>query len=255
MKFLMFLSTIGVFTFSYFLDFSATGSLEKHVDFNVIKITQNFTNIYVVQSGNTYLMIDSGNPNKGSTIESKLIDSGIDPKKIKYLILTHAHPDHAGNARFFQEKYGIKVLVGAGEEEIIEGKGKDNHICPRGPLGRLIKQTHAKRTYKDFEADIFIKGHFDLSTLGIKGSVHPIPGHTAGSVYIEVGDALFVGDLIRGKVLNSKKPAYHLFICDLQDNLQDIEELSQKSHINWWYPGHGGPIATNDIKAFIYKEQ
>ena len=34
---------------------------------------------------------------------------GLDPANIKYAIVSHAHPDHDGGARFLQEHYGTRV--------------------------------------------------------------------------------------------------------------------------------------------------
>ena len=36
---------------------------------------------------------------------------GLDPANIKYAVVTHAHPDHDGGARFLQEHYGTHVIM------------------------------------------------------------------------------------------------------------------------------------------------
>jgi metallo-beta-lactamase class B len=45
---------------------------------------------------------------------------GLDPKQIKYLIISHAHADHIGGAEMIQKKYGAKVVMGAPDWESVE---------------------------------------------------------------------------------------------------------------------------------------
>src|SRR5262245_8843151 len=37
---------------------------------------------------------------------------GLDPKQIKYLIISHAHTDHIGGAEIIQKKFGARVVMG-----------------------------------------------------------------------------------------------------------------------------------------------
>ena len=45
---------------------------------------------------------------------------GLDPKQIKYLIISHAHTDHIGGAEIIQKKYGARVVMGAPDWETVE---------------------------------------------------------------------------------------------------------------------------------------
>ncbi|MEL6918759.1 MAG: MBL fold metallo-hydrolase, partial [Bacteroidota bacterium] len=72
---------------------------------------------------------------------------------------------------------------------------------------------------------------------------------------VAIGDAVFVGDIVRGKILNKKKPTRHLFVCDPIQNLTNIERIAQLRDISYWYPGHGGPIAYKSMRQFINKEK
>jgi metallo-beta-lactamase class B len=45
---------------------------------------------------------------------------GLDPAKIKYVIVSHAHGDHDEGARLLQDRYGAHVVMGAADWDTIE---------------------------------------------------------------------------------------------------------------------------------------
>jgi len=48
---------------------------------------------------------------------------GLDPKKIKYVIVSHGHIDHAGGAKFLQDRFGARVIMGAADWDLLERTG------------------------------------------------------------------------------------------------------------------------------------
>jgi len=45
---------------------------------------------------------------------------GLDPAKIKYVIITHAHGDHVGGAKLLQDKFGSHIVMGGPDWDSIE---------------------------------------------------------------------------------------------------------------------------------------
>src|SRR6266850_695111 len=45
---------------------------------------------------------------------------GLDPKQIKYILISHAHTDHIGGAEILQKKYGARVVMGAPDWDTVE---------------------------------------------------------------------------------------------------------------------------------------
>lgn len=45
---------------------------------------------------------------------------GLDPAKIKYVVITHAHVDHVGGAKILQDKFGAKIVMGGPDWDSIE---------------------------------------------------------------------------------------------------------------------------------------
>jgi len=40
---------------------------------------------------------------------------GLDPARIKYVIVTHGHSDHYGGSRYIQQKFGAKLVASASD--------------------------------------------------------------------------------------------------------------------------------------------
>lgn len=45
---------------------------------------------------------------------------GLDPKTIKYVIITHGHGDHIGGAKLMQDRFGAKIVMGAADWDFVE---------------------------------------------------------------------------------------------------------------------------------------
>jgi metallo-beta-lactamase class B len=45
---------------------------------------------------------------------------GLDPTTIKYVIVGHGHADHVGGARYLQEKFGARVVMGRDDWDLVE---------------------------------------------------------------------------------------------------------------------------------------
>lgn len=85
---------------------------------------------------------------------------GIDPKEIRYVIISHAHGDHSGGAGILQQKHGARVVMSAADWDLYEA-GND--------------KVKAKR-------DIVATDGMEIR-LGNGGvRVYLTPGHTKGTI-------------------------------------------------------------------------
>jgi metallo-beta-lactamase class B len=55
---------------------------------------------------------------------------GLDPTQIKYVVVSHAHRDHAGGAWYLQERFGARVLLTAPDWDMLE-RNKQNWPKPK----------------------------------------------------------------------------------------------------------------------------
>jgi metallo-beta-lactamase class B len=67
------------------------------------------------------ILIDTIFPyNSDELIVGGLQKLGLDPRNIKYIIMSHAHADHIGGAEMLQKRYGARVVMGAPDWDAVE---------------------------------------------------------------------------------------------------------------------------------------
>lgn len=98
------------------------------------------------------------------SIEDEVVDGmkkvGLDPATIKYAVVSHAHPDHDGGARYLQEHYGTRVIMSPADWDVLD---------------RLTTGTKPKR---DLEATDGQKLTLGDTTV----TLYITPGHTPGTI-------------------------------------------------------------------------
>ncbi|MGB5745329.1 MAG: MBL fold metallo-hydrolase [Desulfobacterales bacterium] len=83
--------------------------------------TQVFDNVYyvggmevggwLIDTGDGYIMLDSSYDYGAEEILlPNMEELGLDPSQIKYILITHAGPDHIGAAGYFQDNYGTEII-------------------------------------------------------------------------------------------------------------------------------------------------
>lgn len=128
------------------------------------------TAVYVLKTSRGWIMIDSSYQSK---TESLLLPSlhqlGIDPTSIRYLLITHGHPDHFGGAKYFQDHYGTRVAASSADAALMAAP----------PGGQSFGSEPWPPTPK-IEVPL---GDGDTISLGdtTVRAIH-VPGHTPGSL-------------------------------------------------------------------------
>ncbi len=145
-----------------------------------IEATKVFDNLYAIPSSNIQqttvwaittsdgiILLDSGQTGRTEAILAEMRELGLDPAKVKYILLGHGHGDHFAGAGYFQEHYGTRVGTTAADWDLIHP--------PNQPATEGNDLSRPRR-------DLVLKEGQDI-TLGDE-TVHviEIPGHTPGSV-------------------------------------------------------------------------
>ena len=53
-------------------------------------------------------------------VDGGLRKLGLNPADIKYVLISHAHLDHAGGAKFLQDKYGARIMMSAADWDLLD---------------------------------------------------------------------------------------------------------------------------------------
>lgn len=88
---------------------------------NLSYIGNRFVGTYVLETSEGLILFDSlNNPKEAETqLVPGLKQLGLDPARIKYVIVTHGHFDHFGGASYLQKTYGAKVALSAPDWDLM----------------------------------------------------------------------------------------------------------------------------------------
>jgi metallo-beta-lactamase class B len=101
------------------------------------------------------------------SVEDEIVDGlkklGFDPAKIKYALVSHAHIDHIGGAKYLQEKFGTHVVMSAADWDFAEAST------------RLPEEIKPKR-------DVVATDGYKLTLGNTTLTLYLTPGHTPGTI-------------------------------------------------------------------------
>ncbi|MBN1999282.1 MBL fold metallo-hydrolase [candidate division KSB1 bacterium] len=177
----------------------------------IFQIMSGRSNVFLLTNGKTNILIDTSIPRLWNKLVKRLDYLGI--KSIDYLILTHAHFDHAGNAKRIKERFKACIIVQKDEEGYLSA---GDNILPRGTtlLTRAIihflgERLILKFRYDPCKPDFIIDSVYDLKELGFNAYLIHTPGHTSGSMSLIIDDEIaIVGDTMFGVFKWSVFPPY-----------------------------------------------
>ena len=144
---------------------------------------------------------------------------GLDPANIKYAVVSHAHPDHDGGARFLQEHYGTRVIMSPADWDVLD------------------KRTNGTKPKRDLEATDGQKLTLGDTTV----TLYITPGHTPGTISsvftVKDNGTPHVAALWGGVGLNTDKELVQTYIRSAQ-RFSDIVKQSGAdviltNHTDW----------------------
>lgn len=211
-------------------------------------------NCHLVVGEQGCLLVDTGVPGSHRKIEQALKALGRSFKDIRLIVVTHAHMDHAGSAARVRRLSGAPIVAHEGDLPYYQQR-KPMTFCSTGWVSRMFFRTGViVRPYEPFTPDILLTDGqvLDLSPHGVAGRARPTPGHTAGSMSVELdsGDAM-VGDLLASGVLlgglvrtqHAKRPPFE---DDPKTVAQQLQQLvADGTHT--FHLGHGGPLPAAEV--------
>lgn len=200
------------------------------------QITYGNVNCFLIESNGKSILVDTGREKYREKIleECSYYD-------MQLIILTHGHVDHIQNAAFLADALNIPIAICKKDLELIN----NNMIQPlssEGILGKIILYASLQSMRKDkiqkFIPTIFLKEGDTLEEYGIKAKIIELPGHTNGSIGIDVeGESLMVGDAL----MNMFYPTVSMLYTDNDCMIKSACKISGLGD-RMIYFGHGQPI-------------
>jgi metallo-beta-lactamase class B len=128
---------------------------------NLYYLGQRHLTAWAVDTSAGIILIDTLDDEKeaATTIEGGMRTLGLDPQRIKYIFLSHGHPDTFGGARYLAEKYHAHVLMTDADYE--------------------LAKTYKKPTP---ERDLVIVDGQKLKLGNETITLYVTPGHTLGTI-------------------------------------------------------------------------
>ena len=155
---------------------------------------RDYTNAHVVSRGEAFFMVDAGLEANAPALAEDLRSEGFDPARLRAIILTHGHADHAGGAAWFRRQFGTRIIAGEADVPILAA-GANDHLCPTSDRARDRVTADQEARFTPFAPDVSVGTEVALEGLvGITGTVTPMPGHTPGSLVVTISGAALVGD-------------------------------------------------------------
>jgi metallo-beta-lactamase class B len=95
---------------------------------------------------------------------------GLDPAQIKYAIVSHAHADHSGGAKYLQDRFKVRILMSAADWDLSERNTRD----PSKPKRDMVVTDGQQLTLGDTTLTLhFTPGH----TPGTLSTIIPVKDH------------------------------------------------------------------------------
>lgn len=157
------------------------------------------------------------------SVEDEVVDGmkkmGLNPADIKYAVVSHAHPDHDGGARFLQEHYGTRVILSPADWDMLD------------------RRTAGTKPKRDMEATDGQKLTLGDTTL----TLYITPGHTPGTIStvfpIKDHGTTHIAALWGGVGLNTNREAVEAYIRSAQRFSEIVKksgaDIILANHTDW----------------------
>lgn len=193
-------------------------------------------NVYLVNGGEQSALLDAGCGLEPERILSRIKTTGVDPRTIRQVLLTHCHADHSAGARFWHKNLRAEVVVPKASSAALSKGDEDAVSLPRAkaagtyPTDFVLPPVPVARSVE--EGDVVEVGAIRLEVLST-------PGHSFDHVSYLLRDGeepmLFSGDVLLtdGRIMLLDTPD-----CQIGAYGQTIRRLADL-HLDALMPGHG----------------
>jgi glyoxylase-like metal-dependent hydrolase (beta-lactamase superfamily II) len=193
-------------------------------------------NVFLLDGGTEHALIDAGSGVEPERIAASIEDAGVPADRVKHLLLTHAHGDHAAGARYFRDLLGVEVTCSKEAAPWLE-QGDVEKTSIRVAIEAGVYPDGFRFDPCPVASPVADNDKIPVGNLELR--VLETPGHSRGHVsYLWMEDghsSLFGGDTVfaGGKIL-----IQNIWDCSLQEYAKTARKLDGL-RLDSLYPGHG----------------
>lgn len=149
---------------------------------NLFYVGNEFVGVWVLKTSVGLILFDSSQSEAEARdhLVPGLEKLGLDPKTIRYVVVTHGHWDHFGGAAWLQQTYGARIALGKADWDLIEKAPADALEINSRPLPRRDIEVvdGQKLTLGDTTITLYVTpGHTPATVSAI------VPAKEGGKVY------------------------------------------------------------------------
>jgi hydroxyacylglutathione hydrolase len=215
----------------------------------IIRVLSGRSNVFLLTNGEQNILIDTSPKSKWHSLEKRL--KNLNVKHVDWLILTHAHFDHVGNAHRIKEKYESMVIIHRAEASDLTS-GNNSSTNGTNAVTRFLVKLFGKMIlqccrYEPCQYDYLVDATFDLKDFGFNATIIPTPGHTIGSMSVVVdNEVAVVGDAMFGVFSGSVLPPYAMDVKQMISGWRILLETD----CSVFLPAHGSA----NSRSLVQKE-
>lgn len=199
---------------------------------NLVTVTLRSTHYYLIDTGHGKLMVDTGWAGTLPALKSQLKRYDIDLAQIRFVMITHHHPDHAGLTQEIKQASQARLIILEKQIPFLE-----NLITFYGENG-IYEPIRVEAS------DLVLKSsnRAALKQIGVQGEIIETPGHSDDSVSLVLDSGIaFIGDL--------HPPDF------VQEDAREATCQSWKKllglNVKTVYPAHGIPYQMDDVRKSL----
>ncbi|MBF4695520.1 TMEM165/GDT1 family protein [Fusibacter ferrireducens] len=229
-------------------------NLRKPIEQRIINVGNRISNIYLVESKEGYILVDTGYEAYFETFKSELQKNNIGLDEIAYIFVTHAHDDHVGFLNQLMAETTAQIIT---HHKAVPQLAKGQNSFKGGCSTRLAwlfcqvmklagKGEHKFQPVEVSDRFLIIKeqNRAKIEEL-LSGKIIDLPGHTQDSIGLLLNDEiLFCGDAVMNGL-----PSRHHIIIWIEDILEYKNSWKKMMALDYRkvYPAHGKPISKDRI--------
>lgn len=225
------------------------------------------SSIYLIERDKNLCIIDTGRFKYRYNILKKIIEKN--NYNLKYIILTHDHYDHIGNANILKKEFGGTIYAHKLDKYLIENplniynNEKIEHIYGYSiyaswkDIGFSIEDINNMKKltkiyfYESTNVDVYIEEDTEIGLSGLKIHLLHTPGHSPGSISVHVEET---GSIYTGDLTFWINPCRPYPVGNIDSCLESLSRI-QKMDIKYCGPGHYLGISSpkNWLKSLLQK--